>query len=63
MCNINCSGGCPECAPEEHLAEAIKLIRRRLDKELGDCEVFWNFDAREFLDNFPKPLKKPITSG
>lgn len=27
MCKINCSGGCPECAPDEHAAsEAVDWL-------------------------------------
>lgn len=26
MCKINCSGGCPECAPEDHIAEFRRLL-------------------------------------
>lgn len=25
MCRINCSGGCPECADDEHEEECVKL--------------------------------------
>lgn len=28
MCKINCSGGCPDCAPDEHLVEVNSLLRK-----------------------------------
>lgn len=27
MCNINCSGGCRQCAPDDHLEDLISELR------------------------------------
>jgi hypothetical protein len=36
MCKINCSGGCPGCAPDEHAAESARLTLCLLGYDLND---------------------------
>lgn len=40
---------------EKDWKEAVELIRRRLARELGDCQVYWDYDAGEFLKRVDPP--------
>lgn len=31
------------------LTQCAELIRRRLDRSVGDCQVYWEYDARQLL--------------
>lgn len=54
MCRINCSGGCPECAPEEHGLTFEPIVLRAFPSERKDEEIIvelWNrprFDSPSY---------------
>ena len=50
MCSINCSGGCIECAPEEHetpigWTQSYGEIGQTLSKEIKDAMIRVNHDC------------------
>jgi hypothetical protein len=46
MCSINCSGGCPECAPEDHIKALITIL----------ADVRYSLLARVYDDRNPREL-------
>ena len=39
MCTINCSGGCRDCAPEEHLEAAEEILGWLYKNVLTDSQL------------------------
>jgi hypothetical protein len=63
MCKINCSGGCIECAPEEHLTQeeeneelAEKIIN--LTASYAALAYDWDLREEEDLDDYKGALLK-----
>jgi hypothetical protein len=55
MCKINCSGGCKECAPEDHLIPGDKVVWKGFIHDVVDYGINWN-------DELPFVCLRPCTT-
>lgn len=63
MCKINCSGGCPVCAPEYHIKDNIHLLKnfnkciRSYKDKYGVLEVIKN-EIKEIIETYIEDLEE-----
>lgn len=57
MCEINCSGGCVNCAPEEHLAAWLEETFRECSRPKSMSKEAHKLEDEEWLSLAREALK------